>query len=170
MLPAVPKAMVEVKVVHIILDRKNTPVVILKESDGERMLPIWIAPPEAGAIAMGLAGEKFERPLTHDLLRQVIVGLEAKLECVVITEVKHSTYFAQLHLRRNDHVIQIDARPSDSIALALRLDAPIFSDESILDATGFDASDIQETERLDSESLRSYLEDLDPEDFGKFNL
>ena len=100
--------MLEVRVAHLGLDRTtNTPVVILQEKEGERVLPIWIGPAEASAIAMELAGVKFSRPLTHDLLKQVIVGLGAELRKVIITQVKDNTYYAEMHIYRGDAVIQI---------------------------------------------------------------
>jgi bifunctional DNase/RNase len=162
--------MIEVRVAHLGLDRTtNTPVVILQEKEGERVLPIWIGPAEASAIAMELAGVKFARPLTHDLLKQLIVGLGARLNRVLITQVKENTYYAELDVRRDDHVIQIDARPSDSIAIALRLNAPIFTQEDLLELTSVDTGEpSKDTETLDSEKLKSYLQNLDPEDFGKF--
>lgn len=158
---------------HLGLDRTtNTPVVILQEREGERVLPIWIGPAEASAIAMELAGVKFSRPLTHDLLKQVIVGLGADLRKVIITQVKDNTYFAELHIYRGDAVIQIDARPSDSIAVALRLKAPIFTNDTLLELTSVDTGDntVQPGTGgpLDADSLKSYLQNLDPEDFGKF--
>ncbi len=163
--------MVEVKVAHLGLDRStNTPVVILQEKGGERVLPIWIGPSEASAIAMELAGVKFSRPLTHDLVKQVIVGLGGELNRVVITRVKENTYYAELQIHRNDHVVQVDARPSDSIAVALRLDAPIFTQDELLELTSVDTIEPSSLESgsLDADSLKSYLEKLDPEDFGKF--
>src|SRR5439155_23979299 len=166
-------ALLQVRVAHLGLDRTtNTPVVILQENDGQRVLPIWIGPAEASAIAMELAGVKFSRPLTHDLLKQVIVGLGAELRKVIITQVKDNTYFAELHIYRGDTVIQIDARPSDSIALALRLKAPILTSETLLELTSVDTSEgaIQPGggSPLDADTLKSYLQNLDPEDFGKF--
>ena len=163
--------MIEVKVAHLGLDRAtNMPVVILQEIEGERVLPIWIGPAEASAIAMELAGVKFSRPLTHDLVKQIVVGLGATLSQVVISRVEENTYYAELHLHRDDHVVQVDARPSDSIAVALRLQAPIFTDESLLELTPIDTVEPMspDSEKMDPESLRSYLEKLDPEDFGKF--
>ncbi|HEX4633216.1 MAG TPA: bifunctional nuclease family protein [Gemmatimonadales bacterium] len=170
--------MKEVRVANLGLDRtNNTPVVILRESDGERVLPIWIGPAEASAIAMELAGVKSSRPLTHDLLKQVIIGLGAELRKIIITAVKDSTYYAELHLYRGDQVIQVDARPSDSIALALRLQAPILTTEELLQHTVIETTDTIESagpggERssgpLDAEALKTYLQNLDPEDFGKF--
>jgi bifunctional DNase/RNase len=166
-------ATIEVRVAHLGLDRTtNTPVVILQEQNGERVLPIWIGPAEASAIAMELAGMKFARPLTHDLLKQVIVGLGADLRKVIITQVKDNTYYAELHIYRGDAVINIDARPSDSIAVALRLKAPIFTSDELLENTTIDTSELTSTETgpqaLDPDALKNYLQNLDPEDFGKF--
>jgi bifunctional DNase/RNase len=164
--------MVEVKVAHLGVERNsNTPIVVLQEKDGDRLIPIYIGHTEANAIAMELADVKFERPLTHDLLQQVIVGLGAQLSRVLLTRVEKSTYYAELELRRDDHVIQIDARPSDSIAVALRLKSPIFASEELLMAAsdeGHPTLDRPGAEPLDSDSLKQYLENLDPEDFGKF--
>ena len=163
-------ALVEVRVAHLGLDRNtNAPVVVLQEKDGQRVLPIWIGPSEASAIAMELAGVKFSRPLTHDLLKQVIVGLGGELRRVLITSVKENTYYAELHIYRNGDVVQVDARPSDSIAIALRLKAPIFSNGDLLDTSAVSTVDpTQEEGPLDAESLKTYLQNLDPEDFGKF--
>ena len=163
--------MLEVKVVHLGLDRSsNTPVVILQEKDGERVLPIWIGPSEASAIAMELAGVKFSRPLTHDLVKQVILGLGGQVSRVSITRVKENTYYAEMEIHQNDTVVRIDARPSDSIAVALRLGAPIFTQEELLGVTSIDLVETApgESTDLDADSLKSYLEKLDPEDFGKF--
>ncbi|MFB3110423.1 MAG: bifunctional nuclease family protein, partial [Gemmatimonadales bacterium] len=122
----------------------NTPIVVLQEKDGDRMIPIYIGLAEANAIAMELADVKFDRPLTHDLMQQVIIGLGAELSRVVLTRVEKSTYYAELHLRRDDHVIQIDARPSDSIAIALRLKAPIFAAEDLLNISSSEETIVPE--------------------------
>jgi bifunctional DNase/RNase len=164
-------SLIEVRVAHLGLDRStNSPVVVLRELEGRRVLPIWIGPAEASAIAMELGGVKFARPLTHDLLKQVIVGLGGELRKVVISAVKDSTYFAELHIHRNGHdVFHVDARPSDSIALALRLRAPIFAAEPLLDLVSPNAIETPpDAGALDSEALKTYLQNLDPEDFGKF--
>jgi bifunctional DNase/RNase len=162
--------MKEVTVAHLGLDRTtNSPVVILREKDGTRVLPIWIGPAEASAIAMELQGVKAQRPLTHDLLKQVIVGLGGDLRRVVISSVKENTYFAELLIRREDEVFQVDARPSDSIALALRLNAPIFTSDRLLDESGVETDEPAPDPSLDAERLKQYLEKLDPQDFGKFN-
>ncbi|MGH7539205.1 MAG: bifunctional nuclease family protein [Gemmatimonadales bacterium] len=163
---------IEVRVAHLGLDRTtNTPVVILQEQGGDRVLPIWIGPAEASAIAMELAGMKFARPLTHDLLKQVIVGLGADLRKVIITQVKDNTYYAELHIYRGDAIVNIDARPSDSIAVALRLKAPIFTSDELLENTAIDTSELATEggpQALDADALKNYLQNLDPEDFGKF--
>ena len=173
--------MIEVRVAHLGLDRTtNTPVVILQEKEGERVLPIWIGPAEASAIAMELAGVKFARPLTHDLLKQLIVGLGARLHRVLITQVKENTYYAELHINRGENIVQIDARPSDSIAIALRLAAPIFASETLLSTIEVEEQSDDDSPatppptgepgELSADQLKEYLENLRPEDFGKFNL
>jgi bifunctional DNase/RNase len=176
---------IEVEVASLGLDKaSNTPVVILKEIDGERLLPIWIGPGEASAIAMELAGIKFSRPLTHDLLNTVVRSMGSELVRVLITKVVDNTYYASLVFRRNGEVITIDSRPSDSVALALRASAPIFADGELLDRTpievegeslepGFtpgSSDEPGEREEVEAppEKLRDYLKRLDPEDFGRF--
>ncbi|MDP2497568.1 MAG: bifunctional nuclease family protein [Candidatus Palauibacterales bacterium] len=142
-------SMKEVEVSSLGLDKSsNTPVVILQESDGERMLPIWIGPSEASAIAMELAGIKFSRPLTHDLFTTVVSGLGSELVRVLITKVEDNTYYASLVLEKEGEMISVDARPSDSIALALRAEAPVFADESLLELTSLEVeeADLDEPE------------------------
>src|ERR687889_2432530 len=125
--------MVEVRVARLGHDSStNSYVVILQEKDGNRLLPIWIGQPEAESIVMQMNNIKRERPLTHDLCKNLIVGLGGSLRRVHITKVQHRTYFAELHLAGRGGEVQIDARPSDSIAVALRLQAPIFVQESLL--------------------------------------
>jgi len=173
--------LVEVKVKSLGLDRtNNNPVVILQEDGGDRVLPIWIGPGEASAIAMQLADWTFSRPLTHDLLVSVLGRLGGTLERVVITRVVDNTYFAELIIRRNGNMIHVDARPSDSIAVALRLKARIFAEDDLLEQaaieiaeeelveTGgeFSENDIQE--EVKPSDLKEYLRKLNPEDFGRF--
>ncbi len=146
-------------------DRTQTPVVLLKEKDGERMLPIWIGPSEASAIAMELTGRKFQRPLTHDLLKTIIEGLGAKVPKIAIVDMKEKTYYAKVFLERESDLFSIDARPSDCIALALRTQSPIFVEEGLLreDENGPEVSVDQSMERLQKQ-----IEDMDPEEFGKY--
>ena len=172
--------LVQVSVQSLGLDREsNTPVVILQEDEGERVLPIWIGPAEASAIAWEMAHMKFSRPLTHDLLASVLGSLGGALQKVIISRVEASTYFAEMIIRRNGEVISVDARPSDSIALALRLQADIFADEKLLErgileapgepSTGEPLELEQETEaEMAAEELKEHLRKLAPEDFGRF--
>jgi hypothetical protein len=177
--------MIEVKVQSLGLDRtSNTPVVILQEVDGSRVLPIWIGPGEASAIAMELAGMKFSRPLTHDLFASVIMGMGGSLQRVMITKVVENTYFAELIIQRKGELISVDARPSDSIAIALRMSAAIFTTDDLLENTSIEVADASDNPQdfitaeekegqspasgLSAEELREYLRRMNPEDFGRF--
>lgn len=168
--------MVEVRVQSLGLDRAtHTPVVILQEAGGDRVLPIWIGPSEASAIAIHLAGMKFSRPLTHDLFTTLLHGLGAELQRVLITRVVDGTYYAEMIIRRGDEYFSIDARPSDSIAIALRAGVRILTNDSLLEHR---AIEVVESDEMDAdaprggsaaESLQEYLRRLHPEDFGRFN-
>ena len=159
--------MIRMSVAHLGVDRStNSPVVVLREVGGERTLPIWIGTNEANAIAMELQGMKPERPMTHDLLRHLISGLGGELRRVQITDLRDDTYYAELLIMRGEEVVQVDARPSDSIALALRCNAPIFTTDALLNRPTTPASAPDQT--ADPEALRRYLEKLDPQDFGRF--
>lgn len=175
--------MVEVVVKSLGLDRaSSTPVVILEEKDGHRVLPIWIGPGEASAIAMELAGMKFSRPLTHDLFASVVGGLGGTLRRVHITRVVENTYYAELIIQRGDEMISVDARPSDSIAIALRMDATILTSDELLETTAIEIAESTEEFPVDAESteekpgglspeeLSEHLRRLHPEDFGRFNM
>jgi hypothetical protein len=176
--------LVEVRVQSLGLDRStNTPVVILQELEGARVLPIWIGPGEASAIAMHMADMEFARPLTHDLLVSVLRGLGGSVKKVIISRVENSTYFAELIVQRNGEVLSLDARPSDSIALALRVDARIFADEGLLERTEVEITDDDLAtggsgdkdapptlpREMGPEELKEHLRRLNPEDFGRFN-
>ena len=163
--------MVRMKVAHLGLDRaNNTPVVVLREEGGERTLPIWIGAPEANAIALELQGVKPERPLTHDLMKHLVAGLGGELRRVVIAGLRESTYLAELLIYRGGEVFEVDARPSDSIALALRMNAPIFTVEDLLDRTaqGNEPGASPPDPSNDPEALKRFLEKLDPQDLGRF--
>ena len=171
---------IEVRVHGLIVEQKTQQnIVILREIDGDRILPIWIGPAEAQAIRRYLAEEPFPRPLTHDLIQIVIEGLKARVTRVVIADLKESTFFASVMVEREGEVLAIDARPSDSIAIALRARAPIFVSEKLLqqppqaseeeeEAPEAEARELTEEEK--AEQLRRFLEKLNPEDFGKFQL
>jgi hypothetical protein len=161
--------MIEVVVAQLGLDRStNSPVVILREKDGTRVLPIWIGPAEASAIAMEMQGIHPARPMTHDLLKSVIVGLDAAVRRIVISGLKDKTYYAQIWLARGEEAVQVDARPSDSIALALRVHASIFTEDALLEDGGDDTTSPAPDPSLDAGTLREHLERMNPEDFGKF--
>lgn len=175
--------MVEMRVARLGLDGgSNAYVVILQEKGGGRLLPIWIAQPEAESIVLQMKGVKRERPMTHDLCRNLIDGLGASLRRVHVTKVEKNTYYAELHLQLGDRVVQVDARPSDSIAIALRCSAPIFADDTLLVEPDDDESDDEESAPeppqagsggpapMSAEELKEHLEKLRPEDFGKFSL
>lgn len=167
--------MVEVHVSGLAIDEKTkSPVVILQEVDGKRILPIWIGQNEANAIALEMAGQKFQRPLTHDLLITVIKGLRASVVKVMISELKENTFYATILIKYDSQMLAVDARPSDSIALALRARSPIFVSEKLFD--GGSGEKLEEkslrhlSEKEQADELRRYLENLNPEDFGKFQL
>ena len=170
--------MIEVSVKSLAFDRKsNTPVVILKDMSGDRVLPIWIGPGEASAIAMQMGGISFQRPLTHDLLVSVLGGLGGELQRVLITRVQNSTYFAELVIARDGQLISVDARPSDSIAIALRADARIFAEEDLLEpaseimpAGSPDASgdDDEDDTAMSGDALEEHVRGMRPEDLGRF--
>jgi len=167
--------LIEVRVQSLGMDRvNNNPVVILKEVDGERVLPIWIGPAEASAIATQLAGVPLSRPFTHDLLVSVLGGLGGALKKAVITRVHEGTYFAELIVVQGAETLSIDARPSDSIAIALRVEARIFAEEALLEEreedalTGEGALPSPDPLHMDAEELQRHLKRLNPEDFGRF--
>lgn len=159
--------MVEVEVQGISLDLNNTPVLLLRERNGNRVLPIWIGPIEASAITYAVRGEAMERPLTIDLIKRVIQSVEAKVERVVITDLKGNTYFANLMLSHRDRLVSIDVRPSDSVAIAIHTEAPIFVEDDLMDSQG---REINEDEQSRLEELRNKLQGTDPEQFGNFKL
>lgn len=172
------ESLVEVVVARLGLDgSSNTYVVILREREGERILPIWIGHPEAEAILLEINGVKKQRPMTHDLCNLLINELGANVVRTAITHVEGRTYYAQLVLRRGDDRIAVDARPSDSIAVALRAGAPILVHEELLQDVPeeSDASYIPEPlppasdAAMTKEELKRHLSSLRPEDFGRFN-
>lgn len=164
--------MLEAKVEGLALDMTtNSPVVILAPLKINKVLPIWIGHAEAWGIAMELSGVKPKRPMTYDLLREVILTLKAKLEKVEIVELRDQTFYAKIYLSNGDQQYQIDARPSDSIALALKLDATIYINEELLQNKAAIDDSAEETQMpTDPETLRERLKKINPEDFGKYSL
>ena len=145
----------------------NTPIVILRDKDGQKVLPIWVGIFEANAIALQIENISTPRPMTHDLLRNIIQDLKASVQKIVVCDLQENTFYALIYLSLNGGTVAIDARPSDAIALALRTRAPIFVEETVIDnAKTFDPA----PEKADAERLHKWLESLDPDDLGKYKM
>jgi len=144
----------------------NTPIVLLRELEGsQRMLPIFIGGPEATAIALALDEVATPRPMTHDLIKNLLDELGVTLERLDITALESGTFYAQMHLRKPDGVIQLSCRPSDGIALALRTGAPVFAAEAVVDEAGYTIDDDDEAEDV-VEQFREFIDSVDPDDFA----
>ena len=145
----------------------NMPIVILRDEDGQRVLPLWVGIFEANAIALQIENIATPRPMTHDLLRNIIGDLKAAVEKIVVSDLKDNTFYALIYLRVGEELVAVDARPSDAIALALRVRAPIYVEDTVID----NAKSLDFTpEKGDSERLTKWLESLDPEDLGKYKM
>ena len=145
----------------------NMPIVILRDQEGNRVLPIWVGIFEANAIALQIENISTPRPMTHDLLRNVISDLHASVQKIVVCDLQENTFYALIYLSINGDTVAIDARPSDAIALALRTRAPIFVEESVIDnAKTVDFA----PEKADADRLHKWLESLDPDDLGKYKM
>ena len=145
----------------------NTPIVILRDKDGRRVLPIWVGIFEANAVALQIENVATPRPMTHDLLRNVIQDLKADVEKVVVCDLQENTFYALIYLRLNGDTLAIDARPSDAIALVLRTRAPIFVEDAVID----NAKPVDfPADKADGERLHKWLESLDPDDLGKYKM
>jgi hypothetical protein len=145
----------------------NMPIVILKDKEGERVLPIWVGVFEANAIALQIENISTPRPMTHDLLKNILTEIEAEVQRIVVSDLRDNTFYAMIYLDRDGETIAIDARPSDAIALALRTRSPIFVEDSVVEsAKGLDLS----KDTTDSERLQKWLEGLNPDDLGKYKM
>lgn len=164
---------VEMKVSGLTIDPlTNTPIVILKDLDGKRAVPIWIGLFEASAIATELEKISFSRPMTHDLLREMVKILDGKVIKIEIIDLKNNTFFALIHLMKDGNIVTIDSRPSDAIALALRVNAPIYIAEQVIEKSrSIDfVKKGEELDKLKKEELKDFLENLSDEDFGKYKM
>lgn len=159
--------LVEMMVKGLALDpMSNMPIIILKDLEEKKALPIWVGIFEANAIALELEKINTPRPMTHDLIKNILEGLGVVVKRIVVNDLKDNTFYAILELMVNGNQITIDSRPSDAIAIALRVGAPIYvSDNVIQRAKSVDIADEEE-----SDKLKSWLENLKPEDFGKYNM
>jgi len=162
--------LMEVKVMGIVVDPKaSNPVVVLVDLTGQKALPIWIGVFEAEAISRGLEDVVTLRPMTHDLMKQILDTFQVSLTRVVINDLKGNTFYANLYLNVEGREMVVDSRPSDAIALAVRVKAPIFITESVVEATkqmGLFASNLLE----EQDELKTIIENMKPEDFGKFKM
>ncbi|HUI80723.1 MAG TPA: bifunctional nuclease family protein [Bryobacteraceae bacterium] len=145
----------------------NMPIVILKDVNGSSVLPIWVGVYEANAIALEIEKVSTPRPMTHDLIKSLLLGLNTALRKVVVSELKDDTFYAVIWLDRDGDLISVDSRPSDALALALRLDCPIYVEESVLKSSKRDATI---SDKATTDELRRLLEGLNDEDFGRYKM
>jgi uncharacterized protein len=156
--------MVELSLVGVRVELpSNQPIVLLKETQGERYLPIWIGAVEATAIAFALQGIQTPRPMTHDLMRDILRETDIQVERILINELVDQTFFALIRMSQNGKSAEVSSRPSDAIALAVRINAPIFAAEEVLDQAGIELKDDEETE---VEKFREFLDQVTPDDFA----
>jgi len=159
---------IEMKIRGLMMDPvTNMPIVILKDVNGNALLPIWVGVYEANAIALEIEKVSTPRPMTHDLIKSLLMGLSTGIRKVVVNELKDDTFYALIWLERNGELISIDSRPSDALALALRLDCPIFVEDAVLKSSKLSGA---VSERVNSEELRKWLENLNDEDLGRYKM
>src|ERR1700710_1365161 len=159
---------VEMKIRGLMMDPvTNMPIVILKDSGSSSVLPIWVGIYEANAIALEIEKVSTPRPMTHDLIKTLLLGFDAGIRKVVVNELKEDTFFAVIWVEREGELISVDSRPSDALALALRLDCPIFVDETVLKNSRQAASI---SDKVNNEELRRWLEGLNDEDLGRYKM
>jgi hypothetical protein len=159
---------VEMKIRGLMMDPvTNMPIVILKDVDGNSVLPIWVGVYEANAIALEIEKVTTPRPMTHDLIKNLLMGLGSGLRKVVVSELKDDTFYAVIWMEREGEMIAIDSRPSDALALALRLDCPIYVEEEVLKSSKVSNA---VSDKANSEELRRWLENLGDEDLGQYKM
>ena len=160
--------LIEMTIKGLMLDPiTNTPIVILKDKDGDRVLPIWVGLFEANAIALQIENVATQRPMTHDLLRNIITDLDGRVDRIVVSDLKENTFYAIVHLTVRGERVAVDARPSDAIALALRTRAPIMVEETVIEnAKNVDFG----SERLNPDKVQQWLEALDPAELPKYKM
>src|SRR3990167_2176909 len=159
---------IEVKIRGLMMDPvTNMPIVILKDVNGNAVLPIWVGVYEANAIALEIEKVTPPRPMTHDLIKNLLLGLNTTVRKVVVTDLRDETYYALIWVEQDGQVISIDSRPSDALAVALRLDCPIFVEEEVLKSSKIASTS---SEKAASEELRRWLENLNDEDMGRYKM
>jgi len=159
---------IEMKIRGLMMDPvTNMPIVVLKDAHGSAILPIWVGVYEANAIALEIEKVQTPRPMTHDLLKNVLLGLNVRVHKIVVSELRDDTFYALIWMEKDGQMMSLDSRPSDALALALRLDCPIFVEEDVLKSSRI-ASAI--SEKSTSEELRKWLEGLSDEDLGRYKM
>ena len=159
---------VEMKIRGLMMDPvTNMPIVVLRDINGNTILPIWVGIYEANAIALEIEKVSTPRPMTHDLIKTLLLGLGTGIRKVVVSELKDDTFYAVIWLDKEGELISVDSRPSDALALALRLDCPIFVDDSVLKSSKVSSS---ATDKINNEGLRRWLESLNDEDLGRYKM
>ncbi len=158
---------VEMKIRGLMMDPvTNMPIVVLKDITGNSILPIWVGIYEANAIALEIEKVATPRPMTHDLIKTLLTGLETGVRKVVVSDLRDDTFFAVIWLEKNGQLISVDSRPSDALAIALRLDCPIYVEEEVLQTSRSNAV----SEKVNNEELRRWLENLNDEDMGRYKM
>jgi len=159
---------VEMKIRGLMMDPvTNMPIVVLKDVGGQAILPIWVGVYEANAIALEIEKVQTPRPMTHDLLKNVLLGLEVRVQKIIVSELKDDTFYALIYVERDGEMMTIDSRPSYALALALRMDCPIFVSEQVLKNSKVSSAI---NERTTNEQLRSWLEGLSDDDLGRYKM
>ncbi len=159
---------VEMKIRGLMMDpMTNMPIVVLRDLAGDAVLPIWVGIYEANAIALEIEKVTTPRPMTHDLIKVLLMGLDTSIKKVVVSELKDDTFYALIWLERNGELISVDSRPSDALALALRHDCPIYVDDRVLQTS---KNSTTVSEKVNNEELRKWLENLNDEDMGRYKM
>ena len=159
---------VEMKIRGLMMDpMTNMPIVVLKDISGDSVLPIWVGIYEANAIALEIEKVTTPRPMTHDLIKVLLMGLDTSIKKVVVSELKDDTFYALIWLEKGGRLMSVDSRPSDALALALRHDCPIYVDDSVLQSSRNSAT---VSDKVNNEELRKWLENLNDEDLGRYKM
>jgi uncharacterized protein len=162
---------IEFKIKGLMMDPlTNSPIVVLQEASSDTLLPIWVGIFEANAIALQIEKVDTPRPMTHDLIKGLLNHLNVKVTKIVVTELKDNTFYALIFLNADGKIVTVDSRPSDAIALALRTDSPIYVTEEVLSKSSSASSTTLSAERSSPEDIRKWLENLNPEDLGKYKM
>ena len=159
---------VEMKIRGLMMDpATNMPIVVLKDVGSDTVLPIWVGVYEANAIALEIEKVTTPRPMTHDLIKNLLIGLDTQVHKIVVNELRDDTFFAVIWMEREGRIISIDSRPSDALALALRLDCPIYVEDEVLKTSKVTSTT---SDRISSDDLRKWLEGLNDEDLGRYKM